>query len=246
MGSDAEDDHELDEAEEEAGWENWEAESDESDDSGGWINVESDGEEIDISDSEDEKDKDKPPPAKKAKLETDIDAQTRTQSEAREEFADEAGKLSKLASTRILTPADLAKLNELKTQAGINALLPGHKTHHKRPVSQTATTRHHDDPLTAEEIEGLANFSKKATKEERVAMAKGDRETKHQSTTAMRKEKKRAEGKSTTNKEKARQKNFLMTLGKAKSKNKRSLVEVRKGLRGHVERAKRGGRRGNR
>jgi len=246
MGSDAEDDHELDEAEEEAGWENWEAESDESDDSGGWINVESDGEEIDISDSEDEKVKDKPPPAKKAKLETDIDAQTRTQSEAREEFADEAGKLSKLASTRILTPADLAKLNELKTQAGINALLPGHKTHHKRPVSQTATTRHHDDPLTAEEIEGLANFSKKATKEERVAMAKGDRETKHQSTTAMRKEKKRAEGKSTTNKEKARQKNFLMTLGKAKSKNKRSLVEVRKGLRGHVERAKRGGRRGNR
>jgi len=247
LDSGAEDDEGMDEEEEEAGWNNWDAESDDSDNSGGWINVESDGEDIDISDSEDERSKDKPPPAKKTKLDTDSDAPQRTQSAAREEFASEAEKLSRLATTRILTPADLIKLNELKTSAGITALLPGHKAHHKRPSAATASasTRHHDDPLTAEEIEGLAKLSKKSTKEERVAMAKGDRETKHQSTTAKRKEKKRAEGKSTTNKEKARQKNFLMTLGKAKSKNKRSLVEVRNGLRGHVERAKRGGKRGN-
>ncbi len=76
-------------------------------------------------------------------------------------------------------------------------------------------------------------------------MAKGDRETKHQSTTAKRKEKKVSEGKSTTNKEKARKKNFLMTLGKAKSKNKRSLVDVKRTLKGHIERSKRGGKRGN-
>ncbi|KAI0583735.1 SDA1 family protein [Pyrenophora tritici-repentis] len=85
----------------------------------------------------------------------------------------------------------------------------------------------------------------KNTKEEKIAMAKADRDTNHQSTTAKRKEKKEAEGKSTTNKEKARKKNFLMTLGKAKSKNKRSLGDVKKTLLGHVERKKRGGKRGN-
>ena len=88
-------------------------------------------------------------------------------------------------------------------------------------------------------------LSHKKTKEEKIAAAKGDKDEKHQSTTAKRKEKKRSEGKSTTNAEKARQKNFLMTLGKAKRKGKRSLTEVRKTMKGHVERSKRGGRRGN-
>ena len=50
---------------------------------------------------------------------------------------------------------------------------------------------------------------------------------------------------SSTNKEKARKKNFLMTLGKAKRKGKRSLVQERAVLKGHIERKKRGGRRGN-
>ena len=71
-----------------------------------------------------------------------------------------------------------------------------------------------------------------------------DREE-HKSTQAIRRSKKEAAGKSTTNKEKARKKNMLMTLGKAKSKNKRSLVETRQILRGHVERSSRGGRRKN-
>ncbi|KAG9602672.1 hypothetical protein KCV04_g19116, partial [Aureobasidium melanogenum] len=110
---------------------------------------------------------------------------------------------------------------------------------------QSGSGRHADDPLTAAEIEGLAALSSRATKEEKIAMAKGDRDEKHMSTTAKRKEKKEAEGKSTTNKEKARKKNFLMTLGKAKRKGKRSLVEHRKILRGHIDRQKRGGKRGN-
>ena len=83
------------------------------------------------------------------------------------------------------------------------------------------------------------------TKEQKIALAKGDRPDKHISTTMKRKDKMRDEGKSTTNREKARQKNFLMTLGKAKSKGKRSLVEQRRILKGHVDRKKRGGRRGN-
>lgn len=67
----------------------------------------------------------------------------------------------------------------------------------------------------------------------------------HKSTQAIRKSKKEAEGKSTSNKEKARKKNIFMTMGKAKSKQKRSLVETRKVLTRHVTRAARGGRRAN-
>ena len=37
----------------------------------------------------------------------------------------------------------------------------------------------------------------------------------------------------------------MMTLGKAKGKQKRSLVEKGRVLRAHVERGRRGGRRGN-
>lgn len=225
-------DEDDEEEDEEAGWNKWDVEDDDSDDSGGWINVESDGEDINISDSEDE-DK-KRPAAKKQK--TDLDSEKDTQEAPR----DAAAEFSKLATTRILTPADLAKLQELRASAAVSKHMPS-----QRRQQQGAATRHSDDPLTAAEIEGLAALSSRTTKEEKIAMAKGDRSDKHMSTTAKRKEKKVEEGKSTTNKEKARKKNFLMTLGKAKRKGKRSLVEHRKILRGHIERQKRGGRRGN-
>jgi protein SDA1 len=217
-------------------WKNWDVEDDEdSDDSGGWINVESDGEEINISDSEDENQ----PAAKKAKLESSASEEKENQSTLSKSEEPEAKSISKLATTRILTPADLAKLQELRLASKVHSSLPSTKR------AKLLAARHADDPLTAAEIEAPGLLGKKTTKEEKIAMAKGDRETNHQSTTARRKEKKAAEGKSTTNKEKARKKNFLMTLGKAKGKNKRSLVDVRKTLRGHLERQKRGGRRGN-
>ncbi|KAF2104336.1 SDA1-domain-containing protein, partial [Rhizodiscina lignyota] len=240
LGSD-EDDVEGEEEDEETGWKNWDVEEDDSDDSGGWIDVESDGEDIEISDDEDDK-----PPAKKAKLDQadgkDDNSENKDPAAAAEEME---AKISKLATTKILTPADFAKLQELRTNANItSSLSSGRKT--QRQKSQViAEGRHHEDPLTAAEIEGLASLSHKATKAEKIAAAKGDRDEKHQSTTARRKEKKRSEGKSSTNKEKERQKNFLMTLGKAKRKGKRSLGDVRKALRGHVERGKRGGKRGN-
>lgn len=106
--------------------------------------------------------------------------------------------------------------------------------------------RHADDPLTAEQIEGFSKL-RKSTKEERVALAKEGKvdRNEHKSTQALRREKKDAEGKSTTNKEKARKKNFMMTLGKAKFKQKRSLTQTRRVLKGHIERSKRGGKRGN-
>lgn len=232
-GSDEED--EEDEAEEQAGWDNWDAESDASSDSGGWINVESDAE-IEISDSEDEK-----PAAKKAKL----DKAAKIENEEEKENADKIleQKISKLATTKILTPADLAKLQELRLEASVNKAM-GKKS--QSQYLKELAARHADDPLTADQIEGFSKL-RKSTKEEMVALAKegkGDR-NEHKSTQAIRKSKKEAEGKSTTNKEKARKKNFLMTLGKAKFKQKRSLTQTKRVLKGHIERSKRGGKRGN-
>lgn len=234
LGTDEEDEEGEEDDEEGKGWENWDAESVNSSDSGGWIAVESD-EEIEISDSEDEK-----PAAKKTKLDTKTPANGE---EKENEDKPVEKKISKLATTRILTPADLLKLQELRLAAGINKAM-GKKSSNAR--LKELAERHADDGLTAEQIEGLSML-RKSTKEERVALAregKGDR-NEHKSTQALRREKKDAEGKSTTNKEKSRKKNFMMTLGKAKYKQKRSLVQTKRVLQGHIARSKRGGKRGN-
>ncbi|EZF33701.1 hypothetical protein H109_00981 [Trichophyton interdigitale MR816] len=230
-------DGESDEDEEnENDWAAWNMEEDDSDDSGGWIDVQSD---VDIvfSDSDDDE-----PTAKKAK--TDEDATKAGDDKKTEES--EAKKISRLATTRILTPADLAKLAELRAAASVNALLPENKR--KRLLQQAAANRHADDPLTAAEIEGLAALSAgKQTRQEKIAHVnetKTDR-SEFKSKLARKKETKEKLGKSSTNKEKARKKNFMMTLGKAKAKGKRSLVETRATLRAHHERNKRGGKRGN-
>ena len=215
---------------EEQGWADWNVDVDSDDESGGWIDVASDDNGIEVSDSDEERD------GKKLKVDgapSPAAASVNT-----------AISWSNLATTTILTPADFAKLQELRMKSAIESSTRAHKTHHQ-PSSGTLGSRHREDGITAEEIEGLALLSHKATKEEKLAKAKGDKEERHLSTTAMRKDRKRAAGKSTSNKEKERQKNFLMTLGKAKSKGRRPLKEVRRVMKGHVERSKRGGRRGN-
>jgi len=246
LGTDEEDDEEdeEDEEEENKGWENWDAESDASSDSGGWINVESDAE-IEISDSEDEK-----PASKKAKLDslaTKSTSETLPDDEEKENVDKDQAlehKISSLATTKILTPADLAKLQELRLQASVTKTMGKNKSQAAR--LKELADRHADDPLTAEQIEGLSKL-RKSTREEKIALAregKGER-GEHKSTQALRRQKKDAEGKSTTNREKSRKKNFMMTLGKAKFKQKRSLTQTRRVLKGHIERSKRGGKRGN-
>lgn len=206
----------------------WEVESVDSSDSGGWIAVSSESEEDDEE------------PAPKRQRQESSEAPELADASKNETEA-EIQRISKLATTTILTPADLAKLQELRLQANLDKAL-GNRSKH----AQELAARHADDPLTAEQIELPAKL-RKTTKEERLAMAKEgkpDRDE-HKSTQAIRKAKKEAEGKSTSNKEKARKKNFLMTLGKAKMKNKRSLMQTRKVLQAHVDRSKKGGKRGN-
>lgn len=237
LGTDEEDVDEEDE--ENRGWENWDAESDASSDSGGWINVDGD-DEIEISDSEDDK-----PAAKKVKLDkaASVDAPDE-EKENKDKILEQ--KISSLATTKILTPTDLAKLQELRLEASLNKAVNKPSSSSRAARLKALTEKHADDGLTAEDIE-LAAKLRKTTKEERVALAregKGER-GEHKSTQAIRRAKKDSEGKSTTNREKARKKNFLMTLGKAKSKGKRSLKQTSKTLKAHVERSKRGGKRGN-
>ncbi|KAI1059265.1 Severe Depolymerization of Actin [Fusarium irregulare] len=209
----------------------WEVDSDDSSDSGEWINV------YHSSDEEDDEDE---PAAKKQKTEADIAADEKAK-KALEEKEAEIDRISKLATTTILTPADLAKLQELRMSSQVDKAMGS-----RRKRQQELENRHRDDGLTAEQIEAPARL-RKLTKEERAELAKEgkpDRDE-HKSTQAIRKSKMQAQGKSTSNREKQRNKNIFMTLGKAKSKNKRSLVETRKVLTRHVTRSTRGGRRAN-
>lgn len=230
---------ESDEETDEEDWNAWEVKEDESDDSGGWINVGSD-DEIEISDDEDDM-----PMSKKVKFDLDDDKEN-----AAKDSESVPSKPSMLATTRILTPADHLKLQELRATASVSSILgKAHKSHHATAAAvQTHSQRHMDDELTATEIEGLASLSKgKNTRAQRLALLqehKTDRDE-HKSKAARKKERKETEGKSSTNKEKARKKNFMMTLGKAKKKAKMSLVDHGKILKVHKQRGKQGGKRGN-
>jgi protein SDA1 len=202
----------------------WEVASVDSSESGDWIRV---------SDSEGE---DEPVPKKQKR-----DPNAPDEDGDKENEVEEVKVPSKLATTQILTPADLAKLQELRLEANVDKAMGNRKRKQRE-----SELRHVDEGLTAEQIEAPARL-RKSTKEERIAMAKEGKpdRVEHKSTQAIRKSKKEAEGKSTTNKEKARKKNFMMTLGKAKSKNKRSLIDTKKALKNHIDRSKSGGRRRN-
>ncbi|KAK0388029.1 hypothetical protein NLU13_4273 [Sarocladium strictum] len=226
LPEDGEGEDEDEEAEDSDGWD---IASDDSSVSGEWINV---------SHSEDEE----PEPKKQKKSGGEDDEEGGEDDQTKEDRAAEIERISQLATTTILTPADLAKLQELRAAASIEDSM-GIK---KRRRNADNASRHLDDGVTAENIEAPARL-RKLTKEEKVALAKEGKPEReeHKSTQAIRRSKKEAEGKSTSNKEKARRKNIFMTMGKAKSKQKRSLVETRKVLTRHVTRAARGGRRAN-
>ncbi|ATY61696.1 SDA1 domain [Cordyceps militaris] len=240
LASDAESDEED---KQEANDDEWEVASDDSSESGDWIAVSSD-DEAEIGAPKQTK---RPRTSKSAENgdEADAEEDAAATAAAAAEHEDEIARMMKLATTTVLTPADLTKLAELRTSAAVQRVLGGRGSKH--PTGNGGhEDRHRDEGLTAEQIEAPARL-RKLTKEERVALAregKPDREE-HKSTQAMRKAKLQAAGKSTSNREKERKKNFLMTIGKARSKHKRSLVETKKVLQGHVHRSTRGGRRAN-
>jgi len=278
------------------GWEV--ASSDDSDSdsngSGGWIDVSSDGgSDLDVSDSSDEDSDDEDDDGsqssrtkkrrKTVKSKTkrdpklagsDDDDNDNADSDAEAEDSIHAENkppkpLSEsLAATKILTPADFARLNELKISAIEEAAkLAGSKNSnsvHQKLLKQLRKRAYHDP-------DGLTNFDgdlsggtqhvtegdiigkqKKAKQdyEERMASIQSGREGREKFGSHKvrgRKGLKNGATGSSTNEAKSRQKAFAMTQNsnKVRSKKGASLRDRQKVLRAHIDRKKRGGRRGN-
>ncbi|KDN38895.1 hypothetical protein RSAG8_09176, partial [Rhizoctonia solani AG-8 WAC10335] len=229
-------------SDDEDGWEGWDVESDSDESSSaseGWMDVESDGEELDISDSDDEEDQTR----KKGK-------QKESNEEGDEEFGPDAeqkpdeARASTLATTKILTPADFALLNELRIKAATKEAESGGGTAAKRKLAaleaqKKANTQNPSDVFLSEgDIEGPRKKAK-ADYEERMASVQKGREGREKFGSAKGKKKKEVAS-SSTNREKARNKPLMMILasGAVRNKKKASLRDKQKKLRAHIERAK--------
>ncbi|KAI0058950.1 protein required for actin cytoskeleton organization and cell cycle progression [Artomyces pyxidatus] len=223
-----------DEDDEEA-WNGWDVESDSSDSSSdgeGWIDVDSDGDDhVSISDSEDEDEK-----GKKAKV---------GENNPGEEIPD-PNRTSTLATTKILTPADFAKLNDLKIQAATKAVESGGGSAAKRKLAsleaakKAASSGNDDSNLFISEMDILGPRKKaKADYEERMASIAKGREGREKFG-SMKGKRNKEQPSSTTNREKARNKPIMMIMGSkgVKGKKKQSLREKQQRLRAHIDKAK--------
>lgn len=225
--------------------EDWEVDEDALDDDSesedDWVNIESD-KEYNITDSEDESNKkEENDDDEDSDLELSDDEQDKENSndEDEEEKDSEVAKkkrkvetnekaikaeddINKLLSSKILTPADFAKLDELKLQAGVEKKL-GIK---------------HEDRVDSDSLVGQDR--QKENYEERLARVKEGREGRDKYGS---KKGKRDQPHSTTNREKARKKNFVMMIHKksVQGKQRVSLRERQKALRAHVTKQKKKG-----
>jgi len=256
-GSEGEDEEGGDDDED--GWGGWDIEEDEDSDNEGWINVESD-KEIEISDSEDEEkvkapkkqkltksqrkaaeqeDKEDAKQARREKSEanqTEVEL-TEEQLAAQEAIRKEQERINSLATTRIITPADFAKLAELRTAAALSKITGANKK--KAPITTAIHMAIHEETVTSDII-ARTQAPGKATKEEKLAKVMEGREDRERFGSSKHK-KLDEKSHSTTNKEKQRKKNFLMTLASAKRRQRKGLVARGKQLRGHAAQKKKQG-----
>lgn len=220
----------------------WEVDNeDDADDiEGEWVSVESDKEynisdsededkedkeakedsgdvsDLELSDEEEENDNEDEPPRKKLKKAAEM-AAAKKQTELDAEKA-----MQELLSSRILTPADFAKLEELRTEAGI----------------ATALGRTNEDLVDSTKLVGKVKY--KQLREERIAQMKEGREDRDKFGSSKGK---RDLPHSTTNKEKSRKKNYIMMIHKRSvlGKQKLSLRDRQKVLRAHIDKQKKQG-----
>lgn len=236
------------------GWAGFDVEDSDSDEGGtGWINVESDGEDLEFSDDSDDEDTKATKQVQKNATKTvkfadeeendpklvkgdgETAAKALEVSDASEKVDAEETNLRSIAMTRILTPADFKRLAELK------AAVPGKKTHHSASAKRNAETGEFVNEL---DIEGPRKKAKQDLEARLASVAEGrkDREK-----FGSRKGQRSEEGRSTTNREKARKKNFLMVKHRKdiQGKSMKKLTIKRKELKAHIDRGRRGGKRGN-
>lgn len=182
---------------------NWEVEDIEEDDvDGEWVTIDSDKEyDVNMDDSDDEDEKKK-----------------------EEEQVDPETAFKELASTRILTPADFAKLHELRTEEGVAKLM--------------GLNKKNEDVVDADLLTGPRSY--KQTREERLQKVLEGREGREKFGSRRGK---RENQRSTTNREKERRKNFVMSIHKrsVRGKQKMSLRDKQKVLRAHITKQKKKG-----
>ncbi|KAI9323748.1 SDA1-domain-containing protein [Dichotomocladium elegans] len=227
-------------------WDEWEVDSESSDsDNEGWIDVPSDSEYVKIAmsddeDNEDDKKEDKADgdgvrkrrigkrQLKKLQESEELteEQQKKLAEEAKARRAEEEKKqaaILEVATTRILTPADFARLNELREQKDIEVAAGV-----KRPAA--------DEGQVDEATILGARKKAKMDYEARMASIQEGREGREK----FGSKKGSKDRGSTTNREKARNKNFMMIAHKQSNilKGKRSLVEKQKALRAAVVKQK--------
>ncbi|CAG8634185.1 11438_t:CDS:10, partial [Racocetra persica] len=124
-------------------------------------------------------------------------------------------KISSLATTQLLTPADFFKLNELKMKHKVKQLIDGGK--------RKSDAIQHDELPDIVDVNFITGPRKKAKQdyEERIESIKAGREGREKF--GGPKKGKKVEGTSTTNKEKARHKAFMMVIHKKNMINKKRM-----------------------
>ena len=216
-------------------WNGWDVESDDASIDQGWVNLET-NEEFVVSGSEGEG-----KTYKKVKLTDSGYAKTGIQEESSTQPASQGGEqnvhspidaqpsnneairteevcVQSLATSKILTPEDFAKLSELRMASRLTC--SNKKPSRMAPINHTAI---HEDAITCSVI-ARTHAPVKATKEEKMAKVLEGREAREKFGSGKHK-KLNEKVHSTTNKEKQRKKNFLMTLASAKRRQRRGLVE---------------------
>lgn len=229
--------------ENDADWE-VEEEDDASEVEGDWVSVKDDGKDIVLSDSEDEKDDDEEDDEEselelsgdeneeqdedeenrpKKKLKTSKKARAEAaELKKQEELAEKERAMTELLSSSILTPADFAKIQELRVEAGFDKLM-GNQAN--------------EDQVDSTTLVGKVKY--KQLREEKIAAAKEGKEDREFGS----RRGKRDGAHSTTNREKERKKNFVMMIHKkaVQGKQKLSLRDRQKVLRAHITKQKKKG-----
>ncbi|GAV48183.1 hypothetical protein ZYGR_0I04800 [Zygosaccharomyces rouxii] len=232
-------DHGDEEDDDEANDRNWEVDEEEgsSDEiDGEWVSVESDKEyDVDMDSSDSEKDDDdKKKKAEEDEEDSDLDLSDKEKDGAEQEDEQEEPKTTmdpeaafrELASSRILTPADFAKLQQLRTEEGVQKLMGLQKRGQNEELVDSAGL--------------LGPIKYKQTREERLQRVMEGREDREKFGS---RKGKRENPHSTTNREKARKKNFMMMIHKksVQGKRKMSLKDRQTILKNHVTKQKKKG-----
>ncbi|KAG5643900.1 hypothetical protein DXG03_009471 [Asterophora parasitica] len=210
--------------EDEGAWDGWDVKSDFSDDDSdeGWQDVPDDNEDLVLSDSDDEEEKPKAKPKPEA-----------------------PPRISTLATTKILTPADFALLNDLRIQEANKAVDNGGGSHAKRKLATLEANKkaiqggEQDNSFISENDILGPRKKAKADYAERMASIQKGREGREKFKSNKGKVNKESAS-SSTNREKARNKPIMMILssGAVRGKKKASLREKQQRLRKHIEKAK--------